>query len=71
MALNSFLDLAPHTSDHHTFLSHKHKQTPSDIDWKALPPNFGYQSEDVIKATYQVTSQCAATFYPKISSRNT
>ena len=56
MALDTFLHIAPHTSVHHNVLFHKHKQTSSHIDWKALYPYFVHQSEDVIKATYQVTS---------------
>ena len=55
------MDIAPYASGHHNFLCHKHKQTPSDIDWKALCPYFGYQSEDVINAAYRVTSKYAAT----------
>ena len=38
MALDCFLDIAPHTFGHHNFLRHENKQTPSGISWKALRP---------------------------------
>ena len=52
MLVNTFLH-AP------TQACHKQAQQPALIDWASLQPYFGFQSEDAIKATNQVTSHYA------------
>ena len=54
MLLNTFLD-APNQA------CHQYAQQLALIDWTSLQPYFSYQSEEVINATYQVTSQYAGT----------
>ena len=41
------------------------------INWTSLKPYFSYQSEEVIKATYQVTSRYVGTVPTNDYSRNT
>ena len=38
-----------------------HDSNPAEEDWKSLRPYFGWQSEQVIKNTYQVTSRFGGT----------
>ena len=52
MLLNIFLDAS-------TQACHKQAQQLALINWASLCPYFGFQSEEVIKATYLVTSQYA------------
>ena len=54
--LNVFCDLPPLPSGEHTTSAHLHESNPAEEDWKSLRPYFGWQSEQVIKDTYKVTS---------------
>ena len=38
-----------------------HDSNPGEEDWKSLRPYFGWQSEQAIKNTYQVTSRFGGT----------
>ena len=40
---------------------HLHDSNSAEEDWKSLRPYFGWQSEQVIKNTYQVTSRFGGT----------
>ena len=41
--------------------AHLHDSNPAEEDWKTLRPYFGWQSEQVIKNTYKVTSRFGGT----------
>ena len=59
--LNVFCDLPPLPSGEHTTSAHLHDSNPADEDWKSLRPYFGWQSAQVIKDTYKVTSRFGGT----------
>ena len=59
--LNVFCDLPPLPSGEHTTSAHLHDSNPAEEDWKSLRPYFGWQSEQVIKDTYKVTSRFGGT----------
>ena len=64
MLLNTLLD-AP------TQECHKQTQKPALINWVSLCPYLGFQSEEVIKATYQSPLAMLERFPPVITSRDT
>ena len=69
--LNIFCDLPslpPGEPITHAYL---HDSNPAEEDWTSLRPYFGWQSEKVIKDTYQVTSRFEAQFHNMITSRST
>ena len=59
--LNVFCDLPLLPSGEHTTSAHLHDSNPAEEDWKSLRPYFGWQSEQVIKDTYKVTSRFGGT----------
>ena len=54
--LNIFCDLPSPPSGEPLTHAYMHDSNPAEEDWKSLRPYFGWQSEQVIKNTYQVTS---------------
>ena len=44
-----------------TTYAHLHDSNPAEEDWKSLRPYFGWQSEQVMKDTYKVTSRFGGT----------
>ena len=50
---------------------HLHDSNPAEEDWKSLRPYFGWQSEQVIKDTYQVHQDLEAQSHNMITSRST
>ena len=59
--LNIFCDLPSPPSGEPLTHAYKHYSNPAEEDWKSLRPYFGWQSEQVIKNTYQVTSRFGGT----------
>ena len=59
--LNIFCDLPSLPSGEPITHAHLHDSNPAEEDWKSLRPYFGWQSEQVIKNTYQVTSRFGGT----------
>ena len=55
--LNFFCDLPSPPSGEPLTHAYMHDSNPAEEDWKSLRPYFGWQSEQVIKNTYQVTSR--------------
>ena len=55
--LNIFCDLPSPPSGEPITHAYMHDSNPAEEDWKSLRPYFGWQSEQVIKNTYQVTSR--------------
>ena len=59
--LNIFGDLPSPPSGEPLTHAYMHDSNPAEEDWKSLRPYFGWQSEQVIKNTYQVTSRFGGT----------
>ena len=59
--LNIFCDLPSLLPGESFTHAHLHDSNPAEEDWKSLRPYFGWQSEQVIKNTYQVTSRFRGT----------
>ena len=59
--LNIFCDLPSPPSGEPLTHAYMHVSIPAEEDWKSLRPYFGWQSEQVIKNTYQVTSRFGGT----------
>ena len=59
--LNIFCDLPSLPPGEPITHAHLHDINPAEEDWKSLRPYFGWQSEQVIKNTYQVTSRFGGT----------
>ena len=59
--LNIFCDLLSPPSGEPLTHAYMHDSNPAEEDWKSLRPYFGWQSEQVIKNTYQVTSRFGGT----------
>ena len=59
--LNIFCDLPSLPSGEHITHAYLHDSNPAEEDWKTLRPYFGWQSEQVIKNTYKVTSRFGGT----------
>ena len=59
--LNIFCDLPSPPSGEPLTHAYMHDSNPAEEDWKSLRPYFGWQSEKVIKNTYQVTSRFGGT----------
>ena len=59
--LNIFCDLPSLPPGEPITHAHLHDSNPAEEDWKSLRPYFGWQSEQVIKDTYQVTSRFGGT----------
>ena len=59
--LNIFCDLPSLSSGEPLTHAYMHDSNPAEEDWKSLRPYFGWQSEQVIKNTYQVTSRFGGT----------
>ena len=59
--LNIFCDLPSLPSGEPLSHAYMHDSNPAEEDWKSLRPYFGWQSEQVIKNTYQVTSRFGGT----------
>ena len=59
--LNIFCDLPSLSSGEPLTHAYMHDSNPAEEDWKSLRPYFGWQSEQVIKKTYQVTSRFGGT----------
>ena len=59
--LNIFCDLPSPPSGEPLTHAYMHGSNPGEEDWKSLRPYFGWQSEQVIKNTYQVISRFGGT----------
>ena len=59
--LNIFCDLPSPPSGEPLTHAYMHDSNPAEEDWKSLRPYFGWQSEQVIKNTYQATSRFGGT----------
>ena len=59
--LNIFCDLPSLPPEEPTTYAHLHDSNPAEEDWESLRPYFGWQSEQVIKDTYKVTSRFGGT----------
>ena len=59
--LNIFCDLPSPPSGEPLTHAYMHDSNPAEEDWKSLRPYFGWQSEQVIKNTCQVTSRFGGT----------
>ena len=59
--LNIFCDLPSLPSGEPLTHAYLHDSNPAEEDWKSLRPYFGWQSEQVIKNTYKVTSRFGGT----------
>ena len=59
--LNIFCDLPSLPSGEPLTHVYMHDSNPAEEDWKSIRPYFGWQSEQVIKNTYQVTSRFGGT----------
>ena len=59
--LTIFCDLPSPPSGEPLTHAYMHDSNPAEEDWKSLRPCFGWQSEQVIKNTYQVTSRFGGT----------
>ena len=59
--LNIFCDLPSVPPGEPITHAHLHDSNPAEEDWKTLRPYFGWQSEQVIKNTYKVTSRFGGT----------
>ena len=59
--LNIFCDLPSLPPGEPITHAHLHDSNPAEEDWKTLRPYFGWQSEQVIKDTYKVTSRFGGT----------
>ena len=60
-SLNIFCDLPSLPPGEPITHAHLHDSNPAEEDWKSLRPYFGWQSEQVIKDTYKVTSRFGGT----------
>ena len=72
--LNIFCDLPSLPLGEPITHTHQHDSNPADEDWKSLRSYFGWQSEQVMKDTYEVTSRFGdmeAQFHNMITSRST
>ena len=58
---NIFCDLPSIPSGEPLTHAYLHDSNPAEEDWKSLRPYFGWQSEQIIKNTYQVTSRFGGT----------
>ena len=59
--LNIFCDLPSLPSGEPITHAYLHDSNPAEEDWKTLRPDFGWQSEQVIKNIYKVTSRFGGT----------
>ena len=59
--LNIFCDLPSLPSGEPITHANMHDTIPAEEDWPSLRPYFGWQSEQVIKETYKVTSRLGGT----------
>ena len=59
--LNIFCDLPSLPPGEPITHAHLHDSNPAEEDWKSLRPYLGWQSEQVIKDTYKVTSRFGGT----------
>ena len=59
--LNIFCDLPSLPSGEPLTHAYPHDSNPAEEDWTTLRPYFGWQSEQVIKNTYKVTSRFGGT----------
>ena len=59
--LNIFCDLPSPPSGEPLTHAYMHDSNPAEEDWKSLRPYFGWQCEQGIKNTYQVTSRFGGT----------
>ena len=59
--MNIFCDLPSLPPGEPITHAHLHDSNPAEEDWKTLRPYFGWQSEQVIKDTYKVTSRFGGT----------
>ena len=59
--LNIFWDTTSTKSGEHTLHTYLHESNNAEPDWKSLRPYFGWQSEEVIQNTYNVTSRLGGT----------
>ena len=59
--LNIFCDIPSLPPGEPITHAHLHNSNPAKENWKSLRPYFGWQSEQVIKDTYQVTSRFGGT----------
>ena len=59
--LNIFCDLPSLPTGEPITHAHLHDSNPAEEDWKSLRPYFGWQSEQIIKDTYNVTSRLGGT----------
>ena len=59
--LNIFCDLPSLPSGEPITHAYLHDSNPAEEEWKTLRPYFGWQSEQVIKNTYKVTSRFGGT----------
>ena len=59
--LNIYCDLPSLPPGEPTTYAHLHGSNPVEEDWESLRPYFGWQSEQVIKDTYKVTSRFGGT----------
>ena len=59
--LNIFCDISSQPPGEPITHAHLHNSNSAEEDWTSLRPYFGWQSEQVIKDTYQVTSRFGGT----------
>ena len=59
--MNIFCDLPSLPTGEPITHAHLHDSNPAEEDWKSLRPYFGWQSEQIIKDTYKVTSRFGGT----------
>ena len=59
--LDIFCDFPSLPPGEPTTYAHLHDSNPAEEDWESLRPYFGWQSEQVIKDTYKVTSRFGGT----------
>ena len=59
--LKIFWDATPTDSGKHTLHTYLHESNNAEPDWKSLRSYFGWQSEQVIRNTYKVTSRFGGT----------
>ena len=69
--LNIFCDIPSLPPGEPITHAHLHDSNSAEEDWTSLRHYFGWQSEQVIKDTYQVTSRFGAQFHNMITSRST
>ena len=58
---DGFWDTSPAEAVEHTFHAYLHESNPAEQDWKSLRTYFGWQSEQVIQDTYEVSSRFGGT----------